>query len=106
MTAYNTISATFFDYDGDGFLDLFLAHWGVRREPGADTETVWRNNGDATFTNQSLETGIAATLVAPPWDTDWSFTPNFSDIDGDGNNDADVVASVQRLDEEIIAVFN
>ena len=87
LTASSTISATFFDYDTDGYPDLFLAHWGVLRAPGEDTETVWRNNGDGTFTNRSLETGVAEALVIPREGTDWSFSFNFSDIDGDGDND-------------------
>ncbi len=85
MQAINTVSATFYDYDMDGFLDLFLAHWGASREPGEDTETVWRNNGDHTFTNTSIDSGIADGLVIKP--RDWSFTPNLSDIDGDGDGD-------------------
>ena len=85
MRAINTVSATFYDYDMDGFLDLFLAHWGASREPGEDTETVWRNNGDHTFTNTSIDSGIADGLVIKL--QDWSFTPNLSDIDGDGDGD-------------------
>ena len=81
----NTMGATFYDYDGDGFLDLFLGHWGAQPLPGEDTETVWRNNGDSTFTSASVETGIAAGLLESI--TDWSFTPNFSDIDSDGDGD-------------------
>ena len=85
LTADVTLSGTFYDYDRDGFLDLFLTHWDVGRYAGQDTETVWHNNGDLTFTNSSVETGIAATLIEK--DTDWTFTPNFSDIDGDGDGD-------------------
>lgn len=85
LNADNTMSGTFYDYDGDGFLDLFLTHWDVGRYSGQDTETVWRNNGDLTFTNTSIETGIAADLIEGT--TDWTFTPNFSDIDGDGDGD-------------------
>ena len=81
----NAISATFFDYDSDGYLDLFLTHWGIKRQPGEDTKTVWRNNGDNTFENRSIETGIAAGLLEA--DTDWSFTASFSDIDGDADSD-------------------
>ena len=99
LMAPNTVSATWFDYDGDGYLDLFLAHWGAKRQTGDDTETVWRNNGDGSFTNTSMETGIAAGLMEKGSSrvckgedcatsvTDWSFTPNFSDIDGDGDGD-------------------
>ena len=85
LGARNTVSATFFDYDRDGWVDLFLSHWGNRYEPGRSTQTVWRNNGDGSFADTSLETGIAAGLVDR--ETDWSFTPNFSDVDGDGDSD-------------------
>ena len=85
MQARNTVSATFYDYDSDGFLDLFLAHWGAYREPMEDTETLWRNNGDRTFTNTSVESGLADGLVRNL--QDWSFTPNLADIDGDGDGD-------------------
>ena len=85
LTVPNTVSATFYDYDSDGYLDLFLSHWGNEFEQGADTETVWQNNGDGSFASVSIETGIAGSLV--DLDTDWSFTPNFSDIDGDGDGD-------------------
>ena len=85
ITALNTVGGTFFDYDRDGYLDLFLTHWGEPYEQGDDTETVWRNNGDSTFTNLSIESGISATLVEG--DMDFTFSPNFSDIDGDGDSD-------------------
>ena len=85
LNARNTISALFYDYDRDGFVDLFLTHW---REPSVarvDTETIWRNNGDNTFTNVSIETGLAVTIAEGG--TDFTFTPNFSDIDNDGDGD-------------------
>ena len=85
LNARNTVSAAFADYDQDGFVDLFLAHWGAERAAGEDTETVWRNNGDGTFASASLDTGIAAGLVDD--DTDWSFTPNLADLDADGDLD-------------------
>ena len=85
ITARNTIGATFFDYDRDGYLDLFVTHWRNPHLPGDDTETVFRNNGDGTFTNRSFESGIAETLVED--DADVSFSANFADIDGDGDSD-------------------
>ena len=85
ITALNTVGGTFFDYDRDGYLDLFLTHWGNPYYQGDDTETVWRNNGDSTFSNLSIESGIAATQVEN--NEDYSYSPNFSDIDGDGDSD-------------------
>lgn len=89
VTARNTISSSFSDYDGDGDLDLFLAHWGNPEQP--DSETLWQNNGDGTFANASIPSGIAAEMASPstafsgPFD--FSFAPVFSDVDGDGDPD-------------------
>ena len=85
QSARNTVSALFYDYDRDGLVDLFLTHWGQTWREGSDTGTVWRNNGDRTFTSMSVESGVAATLVEDG--IDWSFTPGFSDIDRDGDGD-------------------
>ena len=76
-------SATFFDGDKDGDLDLFICNyvdWSTQREiecrsrtgqldycapihyaaPSADV--LYRNNGDGTFTDMSIPSGIAAKL--------------------------------------------
>ena len=89
VTLPDTISATFSDYDNDGDLDLFLGHWGAPKQ--ADTETLWRNNGDGTFSSASIESGIAQVLIERLETTgaeiDWTLTPNLSDIDNDGDGD-------------------
>jgi hypothetical protein len=101
MSATNTISASFGDYDLDGDLDMMLAHWGTPRPPdGAgghgDTESLWRNDTNATgilFTNVSVESGVAASIIAArggyhdfqpdALDYDYSFTPTFARMDAD-----------------------
>lgn len=88
VSADNSISASFSDYDLDGDLDLFLAHWGNDQQ--ADTETVWDNNGDGTFTSASIPTGIAGqiiTLTGSSRYIDFTFAPMMSDIDRDGDPD-------------------
>ena len=94
ITVLDSISSTFSDYDQDGDLDLFLSHWGAPKQ--ADTETVWRNNGDGTFTSASIESGIADVLIEPTKSTgkeiDRTFTPNLSDIDADGDSDLLIAA--------------
>ncbi len=78
----NTFSSAFGDYDRDGDLDVFLTHWTGRNDPRNDVH-LWRNNGDLTFTGlPDLEVGLTGYE-----DTDYSFTPNFVDIDGDGWSD-------------------
>ncbi len=66
-----TIQATFFDYDKDGDLDLFVANqpsqvrWTKKAQekkaPPPDEHTsdrLYRNNGDNTFTDVSKQAGI------------------------------------------------
>src|SRR5712692_10464220 len=68
-----TTHAVFFDYNGDGCLDLFLLNnspkdfargaadthpLGVRSDSPASYNTLYRNNCDGTFTDVSREAGI------------------------------------------------
>ena len=91
-----SIAAGWFDYNNDGLLDLFVANycqWDPRYEPvcmGLDgrgychpdsfaplPNSLYRNNGDGTFTDVSTETGIAAVLGK-------GMGIAFADFDGDG----------------------
>lgn len=69
-----TAHAVFFDYDGDRDLDLFLLGnspqdfarsqlelhpAGIRRQTSAGQDRLYRNNGNATFTDVSREAGIS-----------------------------------------------
>lgn len=104
MTADYTISAAFGDYDLDGDLDMFLAHWGTDRDPDnpGDTEHLWRNDssgGTIVFTSVSVSAGISPTIVNLPdvlavkWGrNDWTFTPTFARIDDDLYPDILIVA--------------
>jgi len=48
------LAITFIDYDHDGDLDLFVTN----REPGKNS--VWRNNGNSTFTDVTSDLGLLA----------------------------------------------
>lgn len=93
-----SIAAGWFDYDNDGFLDLFIVNyvkWDPANEPfcgdrqaGYRTychpqyydplpNTLYRNNGDGTFTDVSEKAGIARHLGK-------GMGVAFADLDGDG----------------------
>ena len=71
-------SSAFGDVDGDGDLDVFITHW------GADTPInhLWTNTGDGHFIPADKSAGIDLFF-----EDDWSFTPIFTDTDGDGRQD-------------------
>ena len=91
-----SIAAGWFDYNNDGLLDLFVANycqWNPRYEPVCMAldgrgychpgsfaplpNTLYRNNGDGTFTDVSAETGISSVLGK-------GMGIAFADYDGDG----------------------
>jgi hypothetical protein len=73
------VAAGWFDFDNDGYLDLFVANyckWEVNKDPfcgpnpgmraychpknyAALPNTFYRNNGDGTFTDLSAQTGVS-----------------------------------------------
>ena len=81
FTRVNNVSAAFGDYDRDGDLDMFVAHWELQGQVIGSPQMLWRNNGDGTFTDVSGASGITAMYIGS---ADYSFTPNFTDIDSDG----------------------
>src|SRR5271157_6650792 len=96
-----SVGAGWFDYNNDGLLDLFVVNyckWEVNKDPvcllkegvrgfchpkqyGPLHNTLYRNNGDGTFTDVSEETGIAHSFGK-------GMSVTFADYDGDGYLDA------------------
>jgi enediyne biosynthesis protein E4 len=96
-----SVGAGWFDYNNDGRLDLFVVNycvWEVNKDPYCNVKngvraychpklyaslhnTLYRNNGDGTFTDVSQETGIASHMGK-------GMSVSFADYDGDGFLDA------------------
>ena len=64
------LSATWWDYDGDGLMDIYVAN------DFADPDNLFRNNGDGTFTDI-----ITKVLNYTPW---FSMGADAGDINNDG----------------------
>jgi hypothetical protein len=104
-----SVSAGWFDYNNDGLLDLFVVNyckWEVNKGPICSLNdgvhgychpkyfpplhnTLYRNNGDGTFTDVSEETGIAMEMGK-------GMSVSFADYDGDGLLDAFVANDTTR----------
>ncbi|MHC5026412.1 MAG: FG-GAP-like repeat-containing protein [Planctomycetota bacterium] len=69
--------ASFNDYNGDGWIDLFVAARTHSQAP--ENDALYRNNGDGTFTDVAPRLGV---------DSDFpTFQPIFFDHDLDGDQD-------------------
>ncbi|MDE0443864.1 MAG: CRTAC1 family protein [Gammaproteobacteria bacterium] len=78
------------DYDGDGFVDVFVTAVGENR--------LFRNVGGDRFVDVTAETGVAGDPDA------WSTSAAFVDIDGDGDLDlfaCNYVAWSPEIDREV-----
>jgi hypothetical protein len=73
-----TYAASAADYNNDGYLDLYLANYGV----GAKN-VLYRNNGNGTFTDVTDRAGVG--------DQSWSWMAVWADVNGDAKPDLYVV---------------
>ncbi|WP_168205081.1 CRTAC1 family protein [Bythopirellula goksoeyrii] len=81
-TDHNGMGTTFADYDGDGDLDWFITNITNAPEfpgPFGGFNRLYRNEGDRTFTDVTLEAGVR--------DSRWSWGTSFFDYDNDGDSD-------------------
>ncbi|MFQ6043503.1 MAG: CRTAC1 family protein [Candidatus Poribacteria bacterium] len=73
----NTHDVTFFDYNNDGFLDLYVANGGFIAEQAVNL--LYRNNGDGTFTNVTAISGVG--------NKGWAMSAIVGDYNNDGYMD-------------------
>jgi len=85
----SSMSATFLDYDRDGYLDLFVANYGDGKSEGEShpfhatngiANKLYRNRGDGTFEDVSTAAGVGA-------ETFWSYAVAVCDWNKDGHPD-------------------
>ena len=53
-----TPAAAWWDFDADGYLDLYLANFNCWTDYSFYVDTVWKNNGDGTFTEWTGQGGL------------------------------------------------
>jgi hypothetical protein len=72
-----TRHSTFLDYDNDGDPDLYENNFGAYN-------ILWRNNGDGTFTDVTIEASAEGSDLRYPW---YSFVSASADLNNDGWED-------------------
>lgn len=79
----NSKTASWGDFDGDGWLDLYIANWSCYPKCGrqleGESDKLYRNNGDGAFSDVTDWLGGGATGAG--------FVASFSDFDNDGDLD-------------------
>lgn len=76
-TQGNAFTMAFADYDKDGDIDIASSHWDIF--PRSRENTLWENNGKLYFSAADYELGLKVEEST----SNFSFTPIFSDLNGD-----------------------
>jgi len=74
------------DYDNDGDLDIYVTSIGVAGDLAGNTNILYRNNGDSSFTDVSASAGVQSNVLAGTENGD-AFGSAFGDYDLDGDLD-------------------
>ncbi|HEY1484125.1 MAG TPA: CRTAC1 family protein, partial [Candidatus Acidoferrum sp.] len=81
------LGVAFADYDGDGFTDIFVSNDGMQ-------QYLYHNNGNGTFTECALESGVALTIDGKGLS---GMGTVFQDYDNDGRPDVFVTVLPREL---------
>ncbi len=98
-----TVTPIWFDFDRDGYLDLFISNG--RIDTGANAtyteiffqDRLWRNNGDGTFSDVTADVGIPAAESGLNTDC-WGAAP--TDYNRDGRTD--IFVATYRLAPDVL----
>ncbi|RZU46900.1 cytochrome c peroxidase [Fluviicoccus keumensis] len=80
--AHNTYGMAFGDYDNDGDVDMLTGHW-TDKSNIARSGHLRENMGDWKFSSRDASKGLVGLVNS----NDFSFSPNFADINNDGKLD-------------------
>ena len=85
---HRSSAAAVADYDGDGWLDIYVTSLGPTSQTQTGHHKLYRNNGDGTFTDVAVAAGVNRSSVTEPdgWGAAWG------DMDLDGDLDLAVSA--------------
>lgn len=76
--------ATWFDYNNDGFLDIYFSDWN-----NCGSNSMYRNNGNSTFTNVTVTLGLSEV------ESNLSYTSFPFDVNNDGWMDLIVTNDIE-----------
>jgi hypothetical protein len=97
-----SVAGAWADIDLDGFTDMYVGNYERTGNADCDIDTLWRNDGDNTFTNVTTSAGIqageSAIVNADPGMCARGVT--WSDYNNDGY--PDVYVSDYRLDQNML----
>ncbi len=80
-------SASWGDWNGDGWLDIYVANHMFITPPGSSQDYLFTNNGDGTFTDDSARLNTDADGDGVDDRTGFGFIGVFTDFDTDGDQD-------------------
>ncbi|WP_298238550.1 FG-GAP-like repeat-containing protein [uncultured Algibacter sp.] len=92
--------ATWFDYDNDSYLDLYISNWldniAVNNPQDCQGNTLYKNNGDGTFTDVTIQSNLNINTIYP------SFTAFPFDFNADKLMDLYVLNDFNKPNELFI----
>ncbi len=92
--SYETVATAWGDYNGDGYVDLYIGNYEDPDNMEARPDYLWKNNGDGSFSDVSNEAGIRAEEDQCTRGVAWA------DYDNDG--DLDIYVANYRLDRNYL----